>query len=63
MKLEINYNVKLKGKFVIDLTLVIAVIQLLLSVLNWQGDKPTERDPSRFMRLVSGFHERSIKAC
>lgn len=39
MKIEVDYNVKLKGKFVIDLTLVVAVIQLVLSVLNWHGDK------------------------
>ncbi|WP_338365261.1 hypothetical protein [uncultured Pseudoalteromonas sp.] len=39
MKIEVDYNVKLKGKFVIDLTLVVAVIQLVLSVLNRHGDK------------------------
>lgn len=36
MKIEVDYSVKLKGKFVIDLTLVVAVIQLVVSVFNWQ---------------------------
>jgi len=34
MKIEVDYNVKLKGKFVIDLTLVVAVIQLVVSAFN-----------------------------
>jgi|TARA_B100001063_G_scaffold221713_1_gene227610 hypothetical protein len=34
MKIEVDYNVKLKGKFVIDLTLVLAVIQFVVSAFN-----------------------------
>ena len=34
MKIEVDYSVKLKGKFIIDLTLVVAVIQLVVNVFN-----------------------------